>query len=74
MHEYPSASVKSPRETKVVERGVAPEGAAPAVRGYPSTLLRVNRSGRGLSPIYVKLQNKANFPRCWTLWIGLRDK
>jgi len=30
--------------------------------------------GQGSTPIYVKLQNEANFLEYWSIWIGLRDR
>jgi hypothetical protein len=39
-----------------------------------STLLTAGRVNRGVPPVYVKLPNKANFPWCLNLRIGLMDK
>ena len=45
-------------------------GRRPALRRSAAT----TGSGPLIPPIYVILQNEANFLECFNLWIGLRDK
>jgi hypothetical protein len=39
-----------------------------------ATLYATRQARRGGPPIYIKLQNEANFPGCWRMWMGFMDR